>query len=214
VKHLAATFEWYCEMVASEPVSLTAIRDPKRLREELVDDALTACQVIGDTLPPAVVDVGSGNGSPGIPLALQYASPVTLLESVARKGAFLTRCSEQLGIGCPVVVERSETFARGEGRDSFDLALARALAPPPVTLELCLPLVRPGGHLIVWTGRFDLAPLGAVAIQLGGGPPRSVATGPGRALLVVEKLAATPERFPRRPGMAGKRPLASLPSGA
>lgn len=214
MKHLAAAFERYCEMVASEPVSLTAIRDPKRLRRELVDDALTACQVIGETLPLAVVDVGSGNGSPGIPLALQYASPVTLLESVARKGAFLVRSSEQLGISCPVVVERSETFAQGEGRDSFDLALARALAPPPVTLELCLPLVRPGGFLIVWTGRLDPASLRAVAAQLGGGPPRSVATGPTRALLVVEKLAATPERFPRRPGMAGKRPLASLPSGA
>src|SRR5258706_9762465 len=201
-------------MVASEPVSLTAIRDPKRLREELVDDALTACQVIGETLPAAVVDVGSGNGSPGIPLALRYGSPVTVLGSVARKGAFLTRCSEQLGIGCPVVVERSETFARGDGRDSFDLALARALASPPVTLELCLPLVRPGGRLIVWTGLLDPASLRAVAAQLGGGPPRPVATGPGRALLVVEKLAATPERFPRRPGMAGKRPLASLPSGA
>jgi len=214
VKHLSAALERYCELVASEPVSLTAIRDPKRLRQELVDDALTACPVIGDALPPAVVDVGSGNGSPGIPLAVQYGSPVTLLESVARKGAFLTRCSQQLGIACPVVVERSETFARGGGRDSFDLALARALAPPAVTLELCLPLVRPGGRLIVWTGRLDLAPLGAVATQLGGGPPRSVATGSGRALLVVEKFAATPERFPRRPGMAGKRPLASLPSGA
>jgi 16S rRNA (guanine527-N7)-methyltransferase len=214
VKHRAAAFERYCEMVAGEPVSLTAIRDPKRLRRELVDDALTACQVIGDNLPPAVVDVGSGNGSPGIPLALQYGSPVTLLESVARKGAFLVRCSEQLGIGCPVVVERSEMFARGAGRDSFDLALARALAPPPVTLELCLPLVRAGGHLIVWTGRLDAEQLRVVAAQLGGGAPRSVATGPGRALLVVEKLAATPERFPRRPGMAGKRPLASLPSGA
>jgi len=201
-------------MVASEPVSLTAIRDPRRLREELVDDALTACEVIGDRLPHAVVDVGSGNGSPGIPLALCYGSPVTLLESQARKGAFLVRCSDQLGIDCPVVVERSETFARGEGRDSFDLALARALAPPPVALELCLPLVRPGGRLVVWIGRTDLESLGGVAAQLGGGRPRSVATGTGRALLVVEKLAATPERFPRRPGMAGKRPLASLPSGA
>ena len=201
-------------MVAHEPVSLTAIRDPQRLREELVEDALTACQVIGDQLPAAVIDVGSGNGSPGIPLALHYGSPVTLLESVARKGAFLVRCSEQLGIGCPVVVERSETFARGEGRDRFDLALVRALAPPPVALELCLPLVRPGGHLIAWTGRLDVEPLRAVAAQLGGGTPRSVPTGPGRALMVVEKLSATPERFPRRPGMAGKRPLASLPSGA
>jgi 16S rRNA (guanine527-N7)-methyltransferase len=201
-------------MVAREPVSLTSIRDPQRLREELVEDALSARAVIGDRLPPAVVDVGSGNGSPGIPLALHYGSPVTLLESVARKGAFLARCSEQLGIGCPVVVERSETYARGAGRDAFDLVLARALAQPPVALELCLPLVRPGGHLIVWTGLIDAESLRGVSVELGGGPPRSLATAPGRALLVVEKLEATPERFPRRPGMAGKRPLPSLPSGA
>jgi 16S rRNA (guanine527-N7)-methyltransferase len=214
VKHLAPAFERYCDMVASEPISLTSIRDPGRLREELVDDALSGRAVIGGRLPPAVVDVGSGNGSPGIPLALHYGSAVTLLESVARKGAFLVRCSEQLGIGCPVVVERSETYARGAGRDAFDLALARALAQPPVALELCLPLVRPGGRLIVWTGLIDEESLRGVAAELGGGPPRSVATGPGRALLVVEKLEPTPERFPRRPGMAGKRPLPSLPSGA
>jgi 16S rRNA (guanine527-N7)-methyltransferase len=201
-------------MVAREPVSLTSIRDPQRLREELVEDALSARAVIGDRLPPAVVDVGSGNGSPGIPLALHYGSPVTLLESVARKSAFLVRCSEQLGIGCPVVVERSETYARGAGRDAFDLVLARALARPPVALELCLPLVRPGGRLIVWTGLIDAESLRGVSAELGGGPPRSLATAAGRALLVVEKLEATPERFPRRPGMAGKRPLPSLPSGA
>jgi 16S rRNA (guanine527-N7)-methyltransferase len=201
-------------MVAGEPVSLTAIRDPLRLREELVGDALTACRVIGAAMPAAVVDVGSGNGSPGIPLAVHYGGPVTLLESVERKGAFLVRCSEQLGIGCPVVVERSETYARAAGRDAFDLALARALAPPAVALELCLPLVRPGGRLILWTGRIDAGGLGSVCAQLGGGLPAAIETGPGRALLIVEKLSDTPERFPRRPGMAGKRPLASLPSGA
>ena len=201
-------------MVAAEPVSLTAIRDPARLREELVGDALTATVVIGEAMPAAVVDVGSGNGSPGIPLAVHYGRPVTLLDSVARKGAFLERCSEQLGIGCPVVVERSETYARGAGRDAFDLALARALAPPPVAIELCLPLVRPGGRLILWTGRIDPDLLAEVCAQLGGGRPVAVETGRTRALLIVEKLSDTPDRFPRRPGMAGKRPLASLPSGA
>jgi 16S rRNA (guanine527-N7)-methyltransferase len=139
---------------------------------------------------------------------------VTLLDSVARKAAFLERCSARLGIGCAVVGERSETYARGEGRERFELALARALAPPAVALELCLPLVRPGGRLILWTGRVDTEALRDVSAQVGGGPVRSVETVAGRALLVVDKLAATPDRFPRRPGMAGKRPLASLPSEA
>jgi 16S rRNA (guanine527-N7)-methyltransferase len=202
----------YCELVAAEPVSLTAIRDLAHLRRELVDDALTACATIGPELPSRVIDVGSGNGSPGLPLAIHYGQPVTLLDSVQRKGEFLRRCCAQMGIECEIVIDRSESFGRGAGRDAFDLALARALAPPPVALELCLPLVRPGGRVILWTGAVDAASLKSVSVQLGGAPPRSVATAPGRALLVVDKLSVTPERFPRRPGMAGKRPLPSLPS--
>ncbi|MDX6519773.1 MAG: rRNA (guanine527-N7)-methyltransferase [Gaiellales bacterium] len=212
MKHLSPALELYCDLVAREPVSLTAIRDPVELRRELVGDALTACATIGERLPGDVVDVGSGNGSPGIPLALHYGQPVTLLDSVVRKGAFLRHAVALLGIECPVVVERSETYARGAGRDAFDLALARALAPPAVALELCLPLVRPGGRVMLWTGRVDAAALERVAVLLGGGSPRAIETSTGRQLLVVDKVSATPERFPRRPGMAGKRPLASLPS--
>jgi 16S rRNA (guanine527-N7)-methyltransferase len=213
VKHLSPALELYCDLVAREPVSLTAIRDPAELRRELVGDALSACAAIGERLPGDVVDVGSGNGSPGIPLALHYGQPVTLLDSVARKGAFLRHAVALLEIECPVVVDRSETYARGAGRDAFDLALARALAPPAVALELCLPLVRPGGRVILWTGRrFDPAALEPVVALLGGHSPRAIETSPGRQLLVVDKISATPDRFPRRPGMAGKRPLASLPS--
>ena len=212
MKHLSPAFELYCDLVAREPVSLTAIRDPAELRRELVGDALTACDVIGQRMPGDVVDVGSGNGSPGIPLALHYGQPVTLLDSVARKGAFLRRAVTLLELECPVVVDRSETYARGVGRDAFDLALARALAPPAVALELCLPLVRPGGRVMLWTGRVDAAALEPIVALLGGRCPRAVETSSGRQLLVVDKVSATPERFPRRPGMAGKRPLASLPS--
>ncbi len=207
-----AAYSLYCRLVAREPVSLTAIRDPSALRRELVDDALTACATIGPALPARVVDVGSGNGSPGVPIALHYGQPVTLLDSVQRKGEFLRRCCSELGVECEVVIDRSESFGRGSGRDAFDLALARALAPPRVALELCLPLVRPGGRLILWTGAIDAAELESVSGQLGGAAPWAVETTAGRALLVVDKLSATPERFPRRAGMAGKRPLASLPS--
>ncbi|MDX6547520.1 MAG: rRNA (guanine527-N7)-methyltransferase, partial [Gaiellales bacterium] len=189
MKHLSPALELYCDLVAAEPVSLTAIRDPVELRRELVGDALTACAAIGDRLPGDVVDVGSGNGSPGIPLSLHYGQPVTLLDSVARKGAFLRHAVALLGIECPVVVDRSETFARGAGRDAFDLALARALAPPAVALELCLPLVRTGGRVMLWTGRFDAATLEPVVAVLGGHNPRSIETSPGRQLLVVDKVS-------------------------
>ena len=88
------------------------------------------------------------------------------------------------------------------------------LAPPPVAVELCLPLVRPGGWLVLWTAELDATTLAPVAAELGGRVAEVVAVAAGRQLVVVDKLGATPERYPRRPGMAGKRPLASLPSEA
>jgi 16S rRNA (guanine527-N7)-methyltransferase len=178
---------------------------------ELVEDALRARPMIGESLPQLVVDVGSGNGSPGIPLAIDYGGPVTLLEAASRKAAFLRELAAELGIEAPVVAERSELYARGAGRDRFDLVLARALAPPPVALELCLPLARAGGRVLLWTGQIDGDVIDQVAVQLAA---RVTRIGPygGRRLVEVAKLGATPERFPRRPGMAGKRPLVSLPS--
>jgi 16S rRNA (guanine527-N7)-methyltransferase len=89
--------------------------------------------------------------------------------------------------------------------------MARALAPPPVAAELCLPLVRPGGRVVLWTGAVDVHALRGVAAQLAAELSRVVPYG-SRNLVELTKIAATPDRFPRRPGMAGKRPLAPLPS--
>lgn len=212
MKRLEPSLERYCALVAAADVSVTALRSPEAIRAELVDDALSARRLIGDVLPARAVDVGSGNGSPGIPLAIAYDAPVTLLEAVGRKARFLASVCEQLSIPATIVYERSELHARGSGRDAYDLALARALAPPPVAVELCLPLVRPGGRVVLWTGALDPAVLDPVAGQIGGRVASAVTTTGDRMLVELEKIAPTPERFPRRPGMAGKRPLASLPS--
>jgi 16S rRNA (guanine527-N7)-methyltransferase len=211
VKHPEPALARYCRLVAAADVSVTGLRSVDEIRSELVDDALAARPLIGGALPARTIDVGSGNGSPGIPLALVYDAPVTLLDAVARKARFMERVAGQLGLAVTVVAERSETYARGEGRDRFDLALARALAPPPVALELCLPLVRPGGRLILWTGRLRPDLLEPICTLLSAGIGRTHPVG-GRMLLEILKHGPTPERFPRRPGMAGKRPLASLPS--
>jgi 16S rRNA (guanine527-N7)-methyltransferase len=212
VKRLEPALERYCALVAAADVSVTALRSPEAIRAALVEDALSARRLIGDVLPARTVDVGSGNGSPGIPLAIAYDAPVTLLEAVGRKGRFLASVCEQLSLPATVVSERSELHARGGGRDAYDLALARALAPPPVAVELCLPLVRPGGRVVLWTGALDPALLDPVAGQIGGRVASAVTTTGDRMLVVLEKIGPTPDRFPRRPGMAGKRPLASLPS--
>jgi 16S rRNA (guanine527-N7)-methyltransferase len=211
VKHPPPALEHYCRLVADAPLSVTALPDYAAIMRELVEDALRARPLIGEPLPELVVDVGSGNGSPGIPLAIEYGRPVTLLEAASRKAAFLRRVVAELGIEAPVVAERSEHYARAAGRDRFDLVLARALAPPPVALELCLPLARAGGRVVLWTGEIDGHAIDEVAGQLAARVSRVERYG-GRRLVEVAKLGATPERFPRRPGMAAKRPLVSLPS--
>jgi len=211
VKHPPSALEHYCRLVEDAPLSVTALLDHAAIWRELVEDALRARPLIGEPLPELVVDVGSGNGSPGIPLAIDYGRPVTLLEAASRKAAFLRRVVSELGIEAPVVAERSEHYARAAGRDRFDLVLVRALAPPPVALELCLPLARAGGRVVLWTGEVDGDVIEEVAEQLTGRVSRIEHYG-GRRLVEVAKLGATPERFPRRPGMAAKRPLAPLPS--
>ena len=103
-----------------------------------------------------------------------------------------------------VVSARAEEFAQREGRDRFGTAVARALAPPPVAAEWCLPLVREGGCAVLLVGESaDAGVVAEVAAQLAAEP---VASPPG--LLVMRKIGPTPERFPRRPGIARKRPLA------
>jgi len=212
VKHPEA-LRRYCELLASADVSVTSIRGADELWRRHVEDALTAADLVAADAR-TLVDVGSGGGSPGIPLALELGLDATLIEATRPKAAFLRRVAAEIGLEAHVVHARSEEYARGEGRDRFDLAVARALAPPPVALELCLPLVRPGGRLIVWTGDIETASLDGAAAALAAEVVDVHRVDHARLLVVVGKVGPTPERFPRRPGMAGKRPLPSLPSDA
>ena len=196
---------WLAALLATP--GLTAIRDPDEARRVHVDDALAALELV---VEGPVVDVGSGGGSPGIPLAaarpeLRFA----LLEATGKKCAFLRRWAAELP-NAEVVCARAEEHAAGEGRDAYAIALARALAPPPVAVEWCLPLVRPGGRLVLYAGEEDDRAAAGASEQVAG-RLADVVPVPGskrRRLLVFEKTGATPERFPRRPGAARKRPLA------
>ena len=172
-----------------------------------MDDALAAAELVEQG---PVVDVGSGGGSPGIPLASARADlQVDLLEAQRRKCSFL----ESIAGGFPnvrVVCARAEEHGRAAGREAYGTALAQALASPPVALEWCLPLVRQGGRAVLLAGEVDLERAAVAAGLVGGGLPEVVprAGSERRSLLVVPKVAPTPERFPRRPGLARKRPLA------
>lgn len=185
---------------------LTALTDLEAARRVLLREALAARGLVD--LGP-LVDVGSGGGSPGLPLAATLSEiKVVLLESNGKKCDFLRTHAAGFA-NVSVVCARAEEHGRGAGRDAYGTAVARALAPPATALEWCLPLVVVGGRAVLYTGEPEPG-LERVAARLGGGTPRvqAVAGFERQHLVVVEKLEPTPEEFPRRPGAAKKRPLA------
>jgi 16S rRNA (guanine527-N7)-methyltransferase len=196
--HREELLERWLAAVLAAP-GMTALRDPGEARRVLLDDALRGVPVVAG-FPGPVVDVGSGGGTPGIPIAASLPDRrVVLLEAEARKAAFLRRAAAELP-NVEVVRGRAEE----QPTDAFGVAVAKALAPPPVAAEWCLPLVRPGGAAVLWIGpSADPARVASVAERLAAEPAPSP---PG--LLVLRKLGPTPPGFPRRPGMARKRPLA------
>jgi 16S rRNA (guanine527-N7)-methyltransferase len=204
----------YCKLLAAAPLGVTSVRDPAELRRLHVDDALSALPLVERIAPRTIVDVGAGGGSPGIPLAICTDAAVTLVEARGAKAAFLRDTVRRLGLSCEVIHERSETLARGSRRDGWDLAVARALAAPPAAAEMSLPLVRPSGHLILWAANLDVDELGRAAALLAAEPVEVMPTQGARVLALLRKTGPTPERFPRRPGQARRRPPGSIPSGA
>ena len=181
-----------------ETPGLTSIGDRTEARHVHVDGSLAALPVI-DRFEGPIVDVGSGGGSPGIPLAAALPDrEVTLLEANGRKAAFLERVTADFP-NVRVLRGRAEE----QPTDEYGVAVAKALAPPPVAAEWCLALVRPGGAAVLYVGpTADAESLRAVAELLGGGTPKAVG-----GTIVIPKLTATPPGFPRRPGIARKRPI-------
>jgi 16S rRNA (guanine527-N7)-methyltransferase len=188
---------WLDEVLAIP--GLTAIGDRDEARAMLVEDALRGVDVVGGFDGP-IIDVGSGNGSPGLVLAAGLPDrEVTLLDSSRRKVAFLERAAEDFP-NVSVVWGRAEK----QETDRFGVAVAKALAPPAVAVEWVLPLVREGGAAVLWLGpSTDFEALSRVSEQLGGSSLEK-----RNGLAVARKIAPTPAGFPRRPGVARKRPLA------
>ena len=190
------TLEGWLAAVVATP-GLTALRDPVRARAVLLDDALRALPLV-ERFEGPLVDVGSGGGSPGIPLSAALPQrEVTLLEAERRKCDFLERHAPP---NARVVRGRAEE----QPLEAWGVALAKALARSPVAAEWCLPLVREGGAALLWIGgKADLAALGRASALLGGGEPEL-----HEGIAVLRKVAPTPDGFPRRAGVAKKRPLA------
>jgi 16S rRNA (guanine527-N7)-methyltransferase len=203
------------ELLARDEHAPSAVRDPAAAVDVHLADSLVALELEEVRRARMVADVGSGAGFPGLPLAIALPQArLALVESNARRASFLERAVAATGLaGIQVINSRVEEWADGLG--VCDLVVVRALAPLPVVAEYAAPLLAAGGTLVAWRGRRDLeAELTAAraADELGLEPlePRRVAPYAGaehRYLHLMSKVRETPPRFPRRPGMAAKRPL-------
>jgi 16S rRNA (guanine527-N7)-methyltransferase len=197
-------------LVAAEPSAITTVRDPAQAVDVHLADSLAGLDVLRGS--PEVADLGSGGGFPGLVLAIALpATRVVLVESVQRKCRFLEAAAGDLGLGnVEVVCGRAEQLAP----ERFHVVTARALAALGVLVEYAAPILRHDGLLLAWKGRREEEEArdgAAAAAQLGMSEPawRRVQPYPGveRHLVASRKVAPTPPGFPRRPGMATKRPL-------
>lgn len=202
----------------NQKFNLTAIRDVGSIRTKHFLDSYS-CVLAWRSNPPAcLVDVGTGAGFPGIPLKILYPQMhLTLVESVGKKAMFCRHVVNALGLeNVQVIHSRAEDVGRNaEYRESFDCAVARAVAPLNILSEYLLPLVKIGGTMLAQKGESGPAEAQAAekAMTIMGGKLRQLIPVhlPGvadeRFLIVVDKAAGTPPKYPRNAGMAAKSPL-------
>ncbi|MGH2588376.1 MAG: 16S rRNA (guanine(527)-N(7))-methyltransferase RsmG [Dehalococcoidia bacterium] len=208
------------DLLAAAPLNLTSVRDAQEIERRHIGESLLVVHALEQAgrLPAGsrVIDVGSGGGLPGIPLAVARPDTrVTLLEATGKKAAFLERAARDLELAnVRVLAVRAEEAAHNpEEREAYDLAVARAVAQLATLLELTLPFVRVGGALAAVKGSRAEEEIMAAQDALqrcGGGPVESLplaTDAPNLRLLIVPKIRSTPADLPRRPGIPAKKPL-------
>jgi 16S rRNA (guanine527-N7)-methyltransferase len=187
-------------------VNLTGAKDAAALVPHLLD-ALTLAADVSESL----VDVGSGGGLPGIPLAIATGARVLLIEPIAKKAAFLERALAEFGLAGTVLAQRAEIVARDEHyREQFAFATARAVSSAPTVAELTVPFLRIGGRALLQRGAIESAERQALddaAPMLGATLTEERMLEGDRRVFVLTKAVATGPRFPRRNGVPEKRPL-------
>jgi 16S rRNA (guanine527-N7)-methyltransferase len=202
-------------LLASDPLAPTTVTDPAIAVDVHLADSLVALTLGVVRSAEAVVDIGSGAGFPGLPLAIGLpGAEVSLVESSRRKCDYLRRAVAAAGLANTHVVQsRAEQMPNSLER--YDVATARALAPLSVVAEYAAPLLRQGGTLVAWKGHRQAkeeetaaraaSELGLQTSEIALVQPFQVAE--ARHLYLMSKVSATPDRFPRRAGVARKRPL-------
>jgi 16S rRNA (guanine527-N7)-methyltransferase len=210
--YLRLLLEW------NERLNLTAVRDSTAIAQRHFYDSLTCALVMGDLHGRTLIDVGSGAGFPGLPLKIAFPElQLTLVESVNKKARFLQTVVAELGLpGVHILAQRAEELGQQPAhREQYDWAVARGVAEMRILAEYLLPLCRVRGAMLAQKGE-NAAVETAVAAHaihlLGGGEPRfhqtpSAPEASPHFLVVVEKIASTPTKYPRRVGVPGKRPL-------
>lgn len=213
-------FKNYCALLITwnERMNLTAIVDPHEIAVKHFIDSLMLLKFHPINAGARVIDVGTGAGFPGIPLKIVRPDlDLVLLDSLHKRTQFLQAVVDQLSL-LQVGVVHGRAEEKGQDtkyRECFDIALSRAVAPLNILSELCLPFVRLGGFFLAMKGpevQEEVVQAQVAITTLGGrmGKPRSfllpVSSDP-RSLVPIEKISATPAKFPRRPGMPEKKPL-------
>ncbi len=214
-RHAVARLERLLELLVSDPLAPTAIHDSRKIIDDHLADALVALELEVVRKAHRLADLGSGAGIPGLPLAIaKPAAQVSLVESSSRKCDFLDRAVRVCGLdNVEVVRSRAESWIGGLG--SCELVTARALGSPAVVAEYAAPLLQIGGALVLWRGRRDRpaeATAARAAAELGLEQQQVLHVRPyegaeQRHLHVLWKVRETPAAFPRRPGIARKKPL-------
>lgn len=227
-----ARFQRYYELLVdwNRRLNLTTIVDYDEVQTKHFLDSLTAVLALDVARRSAVasgktsvemVDVGAGAGLPGVPMAIAFPHcPVLLVESVGKKATFLRHLISELGLErVQVVAARAEEVGHDpQYRERFDLALSRAVGRLPALVELALPLCRTGGNFVAYKKGDIEAELAQAqpATEMLGGKFRSLipidvaGLEDRRCLVVVDKVAPTPDKYPRRPGLPSKRPLVRM----
>jgi 16S rRNA (guanine527-N7)-methyltransferase len=218
-RQVAALTAYEQELLAwNQKFNLTAIRDTEGIRTKHFLDSFSCALAWKERPPRNLIDVGTGAGFPGIVLKILYPGmKLTLVESVGKKAAFCRHVLDKLALeGVLLLTARAEEVGQNpEHREKYDWAVARAVANMPVLAEFLLPLVQVGGAMLAQKGESGPAEVHAAgkALNMLGGQLRLLipVTLPGvveeRYLVVVDKLAATPPGYPRKPGIPAKKPL-------
>ena len=201
----------------NEKINLTAITDDEGVMKKHFIDSIKVFNFEGLRDAQSVIDIGTGAGLPGIPMKIVRPNmKVVLLDSLMKRVNFLNEVIAKLGLDdIKAIHGRAEDYGKAEYRECFDVAVSRAVANMTLLTELCMPFVKVGGYFVAMKGPgadAEIADAKAAIAMLGGKLEQVIEVEIEESdlkhnLVIVKKIKPTPQQFPRKPGVAAKKPL-------